>query len=132
MEMYARGLSTRDIEATFRDEDGRCLLSRTAVSEVTEQLWEEYEAFATRDLSEFQVVYLFVDGVAERLHTGQRREMVLCAWGIHRRGREATILIRNVELPEKLRIAISEKLEEEQRAEKMVFTLDRVARATVD
>ena len=36
-----------------------------------------------------------------------------------------TILIRNVELPEKLRIAISEKLEEEQRAEKMVFTLDR-------
>ena len=36
-----------------------------------------------------------------------------------------TILIRNVELPEKLRIAISEKLEEEQRAEKMVFTLER-------
>ncbi len=36
-----------------------------------------------------------------------------------------TILIRNVELPERLRIAISEKLEEEQRAEKMVFTLDR-------
>ena len=35
------------------------------------------------------------------------------------------ILIRNVELPEKLRIAISEKLEEEQRSEKMVFTLDR-------
>ena len=35
------------------------------------------------------------------------------------------ILIRNVELPEKLRIAISEKLEEEQRSEKMVFTLAR-------
>ena len=47
VEMYARGLSTRDIEATFRGEDGRSLLSRTAVSEVTEQLWEEYEAFAT-------------------------------------------------------------------------------------
>ena len=43
-------LSTRDIEATFRGEDGRSLLSRTAVSEVTEQLWEEYEAFAMRDL----------------------------------------------------------------------------------
>ncbi len=36
-----------------------------------------------------------------------------------------TLLIRNVDLPEKLRIAISEKLEEEQRAEKMVFTLER-------
>ncbi len=35
------------------------------------------------------------------------------------------ILIRSVELPERLRIAISEKLEEEQRAEKMAFTLER-------
>ena len=32
VEMYARGLSTRDIEATFCDERGRSLLSRTAVS----------------------------------------------------------------------------------------------------
>ena len=45
--MYARGLSTRDIESTFADEHGRSLLSRTAVSEVTERLWAEYEAFAT-------------------------------------------------------------------------------------
>ncbi len=36
-----------------------------------------------------------------------------------------TMLIRNVELPEKLKIAIAEKLEEEQRSEKMVFTLAR-------
>src|SRR5262249_48162482 len=28
VEMYARGLSTRDIEALFADEDGRSLLSR--------------------------------------------------------------------------------------------------------
>ena len=89
--MYARGLSTRDIEATFRGEDGRSLLSRTAVSEITEQLWEEYEAFATRDLSEFKLLYLFVDGVAERLHTGQRREMVLCAWGITDEGEKVLL-----------------------------------------
>jgi transposase-like protein len=43
------------------------LISRTAVSEVTERLWTEYEAFATRDLSEFVLAYLFVDGIAERL-----------------------------------------------------------------
>jgi len=82
IEMYARGLSTRDIEALFAREDGRCLLSRTAVSEVTERLWTEYEAFASRDLSEFEVMYLFVDGIAERLHLGQPREAVLAAWGI--------------------------------------------------
>src|SRR5437867_12515522 len=82
VEMYARGLSTRDIESTFADEHGASLLSRTAVSQVTERLWQEYEAFAGRDLSEFAVAYLFVDGVAERLHAGLPREAVLCAWGI--------------------------------------------------
>ena len=55
VEMFARGLSTRDIEAAFRDATGGSLLSRTAVSQVTERLWQEYEAFATRDLSEFAV-----------------------------------------------------------------------------
>ena len=73
VEMYARGLSTRDIEAVFADANGRSLLSRTAVSEVTERLWAEYEAFAGRDLSEFEITYLFVDGIAERLHLGQPR-----------------------------------------------------------
>lgn len=91
VEMYARGLSTRDIEATFADEEGRSLLSRTAVSEVTEKLWAEYEAFATRDLSEHELLYLFVDGVAERLHPGQRREAVLCAWGIDVEGRKVLL-----------------------------------------
>ena len=82
IEMYARGLSTRDIEALFADEAGRSLLSRSAVSEVTERLWAEYQAFAGRELSEFEVLYLFVDGIAERLHLGQPREAVLAAWGI--------------------------------------------------
>jgi len=91
IEMFARGLSTRDIEAAFRDETGASLLSRTAVSQVTERLWEEYEAFATRDLSEFQVAYLFVDGVAERLHAGLPREAVLCAWGITEDGRKVLL-----------------------------------------
>ena len=31
-------------------------------------------------------MYLFVDGVAERLHLGQPREAVLAAWGIDERG----------------------------------------------
>ncbi len=91
VEMYARGLSTRDIEEAFRGEDGHSVLSRTAVSEVTEQLWTEYEAFCTRELSEFEVLYLFVDGVAERLHPGQPREAVLCAWGITADGKKVLL-----------------------------------------
>ena len=91
VEMYARGLSTRDVEAAFRDATGASLLSRTAVSQVTERLWQEYEAFATRDLSEFAVAYFFVDGVAERLHAGLPREAVLCAWGITEDGRKVLL-----------------------------------------
>jgi transposase-like protein len=91
VEMYARGLSTRDIEALLADESGHSLLSRTAVSEITERLWAEYEAFASRDLSEFEVEYLFVDGIAERLHLGQPREAVLAAWGILADGRKALL-----------------------------------------
>jgi putative transposase len=63
VELYARGLSTRDIEDTFTDEDGRRLLSRAAVSEITERLWAEYEGFSRRHLSEHAIVYLFIDGL---------------------------------------------------------------------
>src|SRR5438270_234222 len=89
--MYARGLSTRDIEALFADADGHSLLSRTAVSEITERLWTEYEGFAGRELAEFEVVYLFVDGIAERLHLGQPREAVLAAWGLLADGKKALL-----------------------------------------
>jgi putative transposase len=82
IEMYARGLSMRDIEAAFTDEMGRCALSKTAASQVAERLWQDYQAFAARDLSGADILYLFIDGVAERLHLGQRREPVLAAWGI--------------------------------------------------
>jgi hypothetical protein len=81
------GAGYRDIEAAFQDATGASLLSRTAVSQVTDRSWQEYEAFASRDLSEFAVAYFFVDGVAERLHAGMPREAVLCAWGSRRRAR---------------------------------------------
>ncbi len=81
IEMLARGLSVRDIEDAFKDETGRLLLSRTAVSQLGERLWADYQDFATRDLGEFDIVYLFIDGIAERIRPGQRREPVLAAWG---------------------------------------------------
>jgi hypothetical protein len=35
------------------------LLSRTAVSAITDKLWDDYQAFCERDLSVFEVEYLF-------------------------------------------------------------------------
>jgi Transposase, Mutator family len=46
---------------------------------------------AGRDLSEFAEAYLFVDGVAERLHAGLPREAVLCAWGLTDDGRKVLL-----------------------------------------
>ena len=94
VEMYARGLSTRDIEDLLgelcdaqEDQAGpreglrppqQTLLSRSGVSRVTEALWEEYEAFTKRDLGGFDVVYLFCDAVYESL----RRQGVGCGSAI--------------------------------------------------
>jgi putative transposase len=83
VEMYARGLSVRGIEAVaFTDRRGRCVLSRSAASRVSEALWTEYQEFARRDLSGSDLAYLFVDGIHQRLHLDQPREAVLAAWGI--------------------------------------------------
>lgn len=88
-EMYARGLSTRDVEDCFKDRDtGEPLLSRTAVSEITDQLWEDYREFAERDLSEIEVQYLFVDAVYESLRRYGAKEGILCAWAITTEGRK--------------------------------------------
>lgn len=61
------------LEAEVMDVRGRA---------VTERRWEDYWAFAGRDLTRHPILYLFLDGMAERLHLGQPREPVLAAWGI--------------------------------------------------
>jgi putative transposase len=91
-EMYARGLSTRDIEDAFRDSTGHCRVSARAVSELTNRLWEDYEAFTTRDLSGFAVEYLFLDAIYESLRLqGGPAEALLCAWAILADGRKVLL-----------------------------------------
>jgi putative transposase len=81
-EMSARGLSTRDVEDAFRDATGELLISKSAVSEITDRLWEDYQAFISRDLSEVEVEYLFVDAVFESLRRHGAKEALLVGWGI--------------------------------------------------
>lgn len=92
IEMYVRGLSTRDIEDALKDKDGRRLLSKDSVSEITESLSEEYERFISRDLSGYDVVYLFIDGVYESLRREAGfKEAILVAWGILSSGRKVLL-----------------------------------------
>jgi putative transposase len=91
-EMYARGLSTRDVEECFRDAStGELMISRSAVSEITDRLWEDYRAFCERDLSEIEVEYLFLDAVYESLRRYGAKEGVLAAWCITTEGRKVLL-----------------------------------------
>lgn len=85
-EMYARGLSVRDVEEAMQAATGGFMLSDSSVSQVTDQLHEQYEAFRQQDLSDFDIAYLFVDAVYEPLRRWGVRTAVLCAWGVSTRG----------------------------------------------
>ena len=80
-EMYARGLSTRDIEDAFTDDQGRCLLNRSKVSEVTEVLWEQYQSFrnAISVTSRFSACF-WMASTSLYAHTASR-EKPFCAPG---------------------------------------------------
>jgi mutator family transposase len=87
-EMYARRLSTRDVEDAFRDATGDMLLSKSAVSQITDRLWEDYQAFISRDLSDISVEYLFVDAIFESLRRHGAKEALLVGWCIASDGRK--------------------------------------------
>src|SRR5436190_4693711 len=88
IEMYARGLSTRDVEDAFRDATGELLISKSAVSGITDRLWEDDQAFIARDLSDIDVEYLFADAIFESLRRQGAKEALLVAWCIDSDGRK--------------------------------------------
>ena len=91
VEMYTRGLSTRDIEATLTDNDGEPLVTRSGASRMSDALYEEYERWATQDLSGYDVVYLFADGVYESIRSISGGQTILCVWGICADGRKVLL-----------------------------------------
>ena len=84
IEMYVRGLSTRDIEDALGEISGDILLNRSAVSKITDVLNEDFQAFQARDLSGYPLEYLFLDAVFEPLKGYDSSQAILCAWGITR------------------------------------------------
>jgi putative transposase len=88
VEMYAGGLSQRDIEYSLEKALGHFVLSKSAVSELTDTLTHEYEAFRSRDLSGYEVAYLFMDAVYEPLRRWGSKAGVFCVWAICVDGRK--------------------------------------------
>lgn len=98
--LYVRGLSTRDIEASFGrtqrvgEAFGKRVLSKSSVSEVTQTLGETFEEWRRRDLSSLRPAYLFLDGFYVRLGEGsQERTGILCAYGILETGEKVLLSV---------------------------------------
>jgi putative transposase len=91
VEMYVGGMSQRDIESSLESALGQFVLSKSTVSELTDTLSEEYEAWRMRDLSQEAVAYLFIDTVYEPLRRWGQKTGVLCVWAICEDGRKVLL-----------------------------------------
>lgn len=91
VEMYVGGMSQRDIEYSLESAVGQFVLSKSTVSELSERLTQEYEAWRTRDLSNEPVAYLFIDTVYEPLRRWGDKTGVLCVWAICEDGRKVLL-----------------------------------------
>lgn len=81
-------MSQRDIAYSLESAVGQFVLSKSTVSELSDSLSEEYEAWRTRDLSKDSVTYLFIDTVDEPLRRWGQKIGILCVWAICEDGRK--------------------------------------------
>ena len=80
---WVRGLSDRDITAALAETLGpEATVSKSTVSRICEAIRDEFAVWRTRDLSQVELDYLFVDASHFKMHDGARSEPVLVAYGI--------------------------------------------------
>jgi transposase-like protein len=85
-----RGLSMRDVEALC-EEAGLGQVSASSVSRICSELKDRYRAFRERELSEIELVALYLDAIYLPVRPMGRKEGVLCAWGIDSAGKRVLI-----------------------------------------
>ena len=85
--LYVEGLSTRDFKRALKPLLGKSGLSRSSISRTAVALKESYQKWHKRDLSEKEVLYLFLDGyyIGVRARTN-KKEAVLLAHAILKDG----------------------------------------------
>lgn len=82
-QLYIKGLSVRDVSDTFREvleDEG---ISPATASRVAQTIRTDFEAWRTRSLAGYDVLYLFVDGMHLKLHPDRsEKQPVLIAYAI--------------------------------------------------
>ena len=87
---FVRGLSMRDVESLCA-EAGLGQVSASTASRICQELRERYRAFRERDLSQVELVALFLDAIYLPVRPTGAKEGVICAWGIDRDGKRVLI-----------------------------------------
>lgn len=92
LEMYVRGLSTRDVEGLFVETFGKKVISKSGVSEIAERLTEDFDTWRKRDLSHFKALYLFLDAIFLPVRQGtDKKEGALGAYAILETGEKVLL-----------------------------------------
>jgi transposase-like protein len=90
--LYVKGMSQRDIEEALVESLGVEGTGRSVVNEVCRSLRGDFERWQDRDLSEFPVLYLFLDGIYLKLRPEDKSSIaVLCAYGMLWDGRKVLL-----------------------------------------
>jgi putative transposase len=89
---FLRGLSVRDVEAALEEAFEQPVVSKSAVARICASTRERYRAWCERDLSEHDLVYLFLDAIYLKLRPDDSpAEGVLVAWGVTLEGRKVLL-----------------------------------------
>jgi transposase-like protein len=92
--MYVNGMSVRDIERTFKDVFQCKGISKSTVSRINERLGEDLEKFQRRNLSQYEIIYLYLDGTYVRYRVqSEHKEPVLAAYGITSSGKRILLSV---------------------------------------
>lgn len=92
--LYVKGMSQRDIEDVLREELKLGKVSKSVVSKLSKVLADEYDTWRQRDLSNVDILYLFIDGIYLAVRQGSdEKEAVLVAYGITEAGNKILLHI---------------------------------------
>src|SRR5437764_13283594 len=87
---FVRGLSMRDVESLCQ-EAGLGQVTASTASRLCQELRDRYRAFRERDLSQVELVALFLDAIYLPVRPTGAKEGVLCTWGIDRGGKRVLV-----------------------------------------
>lgn len=92
--LYVKGLSVRDVSNTFKEVFEDEGISPATASRIGQTIIEDFEAWQTRSLSGYDVLYLFVDGMHLKLSPDRpEKQPVLIAYAILTNGSKVLLHI---------------------------------------